>query len=814
MAGLTDRLPTPLSQRLASASLATFNAQGREVDVAVAGIPFRLATTPELMQSIETIPVRREQFDTENDPGEQSLTSWWRRSQSSWHEGAGDLYQENSDRTINSLKFFKSSGVEVFTPGRFQLLKRMVAWTTGAPAVGSRIRTYASNYTRTNLCTNPSAEVDLTGWVADLTGVTGTMTRDTTKAYVGTASVKVTFTSDGSSQNVGASAPALSVADGKRFTISARVWVPTGSTPVRIVSNFGNGAASTLFDQWQTITMTGTKIGTGALQIAIWCSAPPLNGHSFYVDAVIAEETNVVGAYFDGSSPNAAWTGVAHLSSSIETIVATDVSVSMVGDAKLFTSPTVGGTLAQLHAPAGKTIVDGLVSGGNFYDIASDGTLYEGTVASPGTATTWPLGAGPTRLGWGKHRLWVIGGRKLWQPNLGLAGGSAQNPVFTHPNQGWTYTCMAEGSSAMLFGGHDGYASTIQSITFDSGGGLPTLSGAAMTAALPDGELVQELAVLAGQYVGIGTTRGFRVGIIDGNGQITYGPLIVEPEGITACTALTAQGRFFVVAFRTTGGAALAYRVDTGTPLDDGVFPYATDISCDFTGAITGLAAPTNTRLVANTSDGRSWAQSTTEYVSEGWLQTGRVRFRTTEPKTFRALSVEIDPLAGNIQATLIKEGDTNFALGNITKQNETYDSKFVIQDEKMRHAAVKFTLTPTADKTGTPVIRSYQLVAVPGVTPQRMITLPLLCYDSEKANSGQWYGGKSFAADRLLALQLLEDAAEIVMFEDFQSINSGGRFVTIESIRYVQTSPNTSFKGSTRGGGGIIVLQLRTADV
>lgn len=813
MTKITDRLPAPLSERLALASLPTFNAQGREVDCAVAGIPFRLATTPELVQSVETIPIRRDQFDAENDPGEQSLTSWWRRSQSSWHEGAGDLYQENSNQAINSFKFYKSEGVDVFTPGQLKLLKRMKAWTTGAPIVASRIRTYASNYTRTNICTNPSFEVNTTDWVVDTTGVTMTFARDNTKAYAGTWSGKVVFTSAATDANVGVSAPCLSVSEGTRVTMSVRVWVPSGSTPVRIVSNFVAGASNTVFDAWTTIKWTGNVLSTGPLQFAIWTETPPVNGDSFFVDGALAEEIGVVGAYFDGSYPNGAWSGAAHNSSSTETSVATDVSVSMVGDGKLYTAPVVGGTLAALHAPAGKTIVDGLLTGGSFYDIASDGTLYEGTVASPGTATSWPCGSGVQRLGWGKHRLWVIGGRKLWQPDLSLSGGSAQNPIFTHPNQGWNYTCMAEGSSAMLFGGHDGYASTIQAITFDTGGGLPTLSGASVTANLPDGELVQELSVLAGQYVGIGTSRGFRVGLLSEGGQITYGPLIVEPEGVTACTALAAQGRFFVVAFRTAGGEAKAYRVDTGTPLDDGVFPYATDINCDFLGAITSLAAPINSRLICTTLDGRVWAQSLTEYVDEGWLETGRVRFRTTEPKQFRSLSVEIEPLAGAIQAIFVKEGGSELSLGNLTRQSEVQRERFIIQDQKMRYGSVKFVLTPTADDLSSPVIHSYQLKALPSVTPQRMITVPLLCFDTEKAFSGQWYGGKDYAADRLLALQLLEDSGEIVMFEDFSSAAAGGKFVTIESVRYVQTTPNTSHRGSVRGNGGVIVLQLRTAN-
>ena len=59
MADYPDRLPLALSERLATASSAVYSRMGREVDVAVGGIPFRLATNPELPQTIETIEDRK-----------------------------------------------------------------------------------------------------------------------------------------------------------------------------------------------------------------------------------------------------------------------------------------------------------------------------------------------------------------------------------------------------------------------------------------------------------------------------------------------------------------------------------------------------------------------------------------------------------------------------------------------------------------------------------------------------------------------------------------------------------------------------------
>lgn len=631
--GIYDRLPLPLSERLSSATSALYTRQGREVDVAIGGIPFMLATFSELPQSVETVPMRKDQFDTEADPGEQTLTGWWRRSQSSWHEGAGNLYQESSEQNVANNGFWDSSGVDIFTQGQMTLLKAM---KTAAQA--------AVTYSR------------------------------------------------------------------------ARVFSGGG--------------------------------------------------------------------------------------------------VSAVGSGTLHTSPDADGTYAQLHAPAGKTIVDGFVSNANFYDVASDGTMYEGAVSSPGTANSWPLTGGqtPSRIGWGKHRLWVIGGRSIWQPDLSLAAGTNQPPVFTNPNKGWTYTCMAEGTQAMFFGGHDGNASSIQAVTLDTGGAVPTLTGAAVTAVLPEGELVQEIAILAGSLIGIGTNRGFRVGVISSNSTMSYGPLLIEPAGITDCTAITTQGRFFVVAFATADEGAVAYRVDTGNPLSEGVYPYAKDISCAATGSITSLTAVSSSQLVATGSTGSVFYQSPTEYVASGWLQTGRIRFRTTELKDFRYLHLGIEPLNGAIAVDLVKTEGSSLPLGSITRQGVVFDDKFSITAGKQEHVAIKFTLTRDVAMTGSPVINNYLLRAIPAVTPQRLFTLPLMCFDQEQARSGQRYGGSGFARDRLTALQFLEDTAEAVIYQDFTSgADPGGRVVSIESIKYTQTTPASS-DGKT-GPGGIIVIQLRTVD-
>lgn len=804
------RLPFPLSQRIAGATGALYSRQGREFDVAIGGIPFMLASINDLPQSIETIKVRKDQFDVE-DPGEQSLTGWWRRSQSSFHEGAGNLYQESSTTNTPGNGFYTSSGVDVLSKqGRLTLLKKMKSATvTGG--LYTHIRSYAVNSVRTNLCTNPNFETDVTGWTAGGSGEPApTLARSTARFHSGAASMLVTYNGDdGLGLPPIVSAPTFTTTIGQVYTVSAWVYVPTGTVSISIAVagvGFGTVTGSTK-DTWVRLSMTFVATSTSHI-LQFWPSTPTAAGQTFNIDDVLIEQNSVLGDYFDGSSANSAWNGTANASSSTQTISSAAASFSAVADGTLHTAPAASGSYTAMHSPVGKVIVDGLIAGSNFYDVASDGTLYQGLVSSPGTATTWPCGTTPSRMGWGKHRLWIIGGRKLWQPDLTLAGGTSQSPIFTHPNQGWNYTCMAEGPSAMYFGGHDGFQSTIQAVTFNSGGSIPTLSGATVTASLPDGELVQELAVVAGQFIGIGTNRGVRVGIINTDASITYGPLLVEPTGVTACTGMTSQSKYFLVSFRTSGDNAVAYRIDTSTQLSDGVFPYAADIDLGFVGAITSLVAASTTQLVVTASDGRIYYQSPTEYVDYGYIQTGRIRYRTTEPKAFKFVSLGIEPLQGNIAVSLVKSDGSPYPLGSITTQGNIFTDQFKYDGSPMEFASVKLELTPTANKLSAPVVNSILVRSLPAVKPQRLITLPLLCFDLEQARSGQRYGATNFAKDRLNAMLTLEDGATVLTYQDFVG-GAGDHQVVIESIRFTNTTPP---RGTT-GTGGILLVELRTVD-
>ena len=105
-----------------------------DYDVAIGGEPFFMVPTDQNPYQRETAPYRKDQFDNGKEPGEQSLTGWWIRSQSSFHVGSGIKFYDPSTGETSPYRFADSQGVDVWTKGQVTLLKDVVSThaTTGA----------------------------------------------------------------------------------------------------------------------------------------------------------------------------------------------------------------------------------------------------------------------------------------------------------------------------------------------------------------------------------------------------------------------------------------------------------------------------------------------------------------------------------------------------------------------------------------------------------------------------------------------------------------------------------------------------------
>jgi hypothetical protein len=96
-------------------------------DVAVGGQPFFYAINDQRPYIRQTAPYRKDQFDNGAEPGEQSLTGWWIRSQSSFHGGEGIKFYDPSAGEVVAHRYTDSKGVDVWTKGEVTLLKDVTA---------------------------------------------------------------------------------------------------------------------------------------------------------------------------------------------------------------------------------------------------------------------------------------------------------------------------------------------------------------------------------------------------------------------------------------------------------------------------------------------------------------------------------------------------------------------------------------------------------------------------------------------------------------------------------------------------------------
>jgi len=129
---ITEGLPYVLSNPAGSTA---YIPTGPAYEIAFAGLPFFLAASDEQPYRRVTAQYRKQQIDQTREPGEQTLTGWWVRSQSSFHLGAGIKYFEPIQEESLRFQYTESKGVDVWTRGQATLLNDTASFYSGsAPA--------------------------------------------------------------------------------------------------------------------------------------------------------------------------------------------------------------------------------------------------------------------------------------------------------------------------------------------------------------------------------------------------------------------------------------------------------------------------------------------------------------------------------------------------------------------------------------------------------------------------------------------------------------------------------------------------------
>ncbi len=435
-----------------------------------------------------------------------------------------------------------------------------------------------------------------------------------------------------------------------------------------------------------------------------------------------------------------------------------------------------------------------------FHDDGIDKVAASGTTAS----SLWTHSKSTSGRGWWvKQRLMAAYGADLYELG-GFTGGNLPAAFYTHPQSDWTWTGACEAPAAILVAGHAGAVSTIYKFTVDEANGeLPTLTSAVTVAEMPAGEIILGLFSYLGSYIVIMTNVGVRIGLLGGDGSVTYGPL-----SYTGATTGYAAGfdRFVYVGVADVGsGKAGVIRFDLSNLDPEGRAAWAADLDTGKTGSVDGVCTLGCTgRIVVGVNSNGLYEEHPTQLVSSGYLYTGQVRYNTLENKSFRFLNLRRSVLEGTVAVSSVQQGGTEAALYTYPDGSSNVEVQ-VVPSVPIESLGLKITLTrDSSDNTKGPEIAGWQLKALPAVPRKQQWRLPLLCFDEETDRFGQRVGYPGYATTRWQNLRNALVQGTPVVLQDFLAKET--YTILIEDLQMVQTSPPRQQSGM----GGVMVVTCR----
>jgi len=384
--------------------------------------------------------------------------------------------------------------------------------------------------------------------------------------------------------------------------------------------------------------------------------------------------------------------------------------------------------------------------------------------------------------------------------------------VFTNPNTNYHYTSVSASGPAIYTAGHSGIYSTIQKYTLSTAGVMPTLTSAVVAAELPAGEYVEKLYYYVG-YMMIGTNKGVRAAEInDQDGSLKYGPLIVETS--QPVYDFAGRDRFIWAAAGIGSVDGGLIRFDLGTEIDTLRFAYANDLQIAQTTEhyTTGVAFLGATNRLAfttayNVTAGAIYLESASTLVTNGYIQTGNIRYNTLEKKNFKRLLGRGNFTYGSMSLNTVDEAGTVYDVisydASVGAPEVTTSSPSAAQE----YLAYKFIMyRDGTDSTKGPQFKGYQARATIATPRQRVVQFPVYCYDIETDRYNVLLGYEGRAFDKIRLLEDIEGTGDVVTWQDLTTGES--RQAVIEQVTFTRlTPPDKRFDGF----GGVLQITIRT---
>ena len=704
-------------------------------DTAIGGMPFIYAINDARPYIRQTAPFRKEQFDNQTEPGEQSLTGWWIRSQQSFHGGDGITFYDPANTTSNSpdhYRFADSRGIDVWTQGEVTLLNDVTnAHITTGPVVGTDHQ-------------HPEQHTRSIQW----SGCNGVLLHDEFDVDKIFPAITVSITNKALTTNVatlttatphGLTVGMTIVIDGVDATFNGTyriTTVPTTTTftYAKVASNVASTAVS--------------PAGSGVTQEVI-----------HFIDYISGTDRKVFAICDDGV--NAYWI--------------TNKTVGAAQRLTMFKKPLTGDSTTGSSNPSATGDVTQMFQSGDeeiFYatmefikdrivlcvnnkvyefptntDAFGDGNLvftntninyhYTSVAASgPAIYTAGHSGIYSTIQ---KYTLTTAG----VMPTLTSAVVAAELPAGEIVEKLYYYL------GYMCIGTNKG----IRIATVNDQDG-----------SLSYGPLIVETSQPVYDFAGRDRFVWAATGIGALDGGLTRVDLGLEISPL----------RF-------------AYANDVYVSQTSEHYTTA----CAFIGTTNRIAFATAHEV----TDGAIYLESTNLYPS-GYLTTGYIRYNTLEPKNFKRLVARGDFSRGSMTLETVTADGTEYDVVSYDSSVPPVEVTTSNPQEAQEYLAYKFILyRDGTDATKGPIMKGYQAKATIATPRQRVMRFPVYCYDVETDRYNVQVGYEGRAFDRIAQLESIEENGDVVTWQDLTTGES--RQAVIEQISFTRlTPPDRGFTG------------------
>lgn len=469
-------------------------------------------------------------------------------------------------------------------------------------------------------------------------------------------------------------------------------------------------------------------------------------------------------------------------------------SVRWVPETGTPTASSLPGAGATQPAAAGDALFIGHIGGVSRY--------VPGAVSTPLTCS------GTARAWWVKSRLFVGVGPSLYEVPVSATGDVAAvaTKAYTHPSAAWVWSDVTETAGAILAAGYANAYSGIFRFTVENDeNGVPELRGPSQVAQLPNGERVTCMGVYLGSTVVLGTNRGVRVGEVSDTGDVRYGPLSVLSSNNVADVTFRDRFAYLSVTGSLPGDRSGVVRVDLSTRVEeDGPYAWAWDVHTDDSGEATSVALVGDRVVLAS---GRRVYRQGDGLVEEGWLDTGRIRFATSEPKAFRLLRSVVETNGGEVGLSVVTPDGAEHLVVNFTDLYRTEDDIPVVTVGRPVNQFLSVRVVMRSKGSGSPVLSALSLKAVPAGSRVKLVQFPVSLYDFEELRYGDRRGVTGGAYARLRALEALEATGYPVQVVDYRTGESfSGQ---VDSVDFSAKTPPHGASANFEGTAVVVVRQL-----